>query len=190
MTWQVTGQGLADGAESLEGKPTWSKRCGVYVGCMFVDHMMLLQSAYGFSSTGPVMTGEQKQFKRNHITEWATESVWWVPAGVGIVSMYHDCHHDHLMYCFPYCRCWWHLKILLCLQAMVRLTKAVALLMVLACKDLAWELTPHAPHPSLQPTQLIKVGCSFCGYTVLRDWLWDQPDNDSGLLTYCFIRNK
>lgn len=42
---------------SLKELPGYTKRMGTYIGCMFVDHMHLLQHSYGFSSTGPVMTG-------------------------------------------------------------------------------------------------------------------------------------
>ena len=54
---QVSGEGLANAEHSLSGMSEWRRKCGVYVGCMFVDNMMLLQAGYGFASTGPVMTG-------------------------------------------------------------------------------------------------------------------------------------
>ena len=57
MSPQVCGEALADADAALQAMPGWAKRTGTYVGCMFVDHMSLLQRSYGYASTGAVMTG-------------------------------------------------------------------------------------------------------------------------------------
>ena len=59
---QVTSEALAGAEEGLQELPSFAKRTGTYVGCMFVDHMHLLQQGYGFPSTGPIMTGKQTLF--------------------------------------------------------------------------------------------------------------------------------
>lgn len=58
MHLQVTLEALVASKDGLQGLPDSKKSTGTYVGCMFVDHMQLLQQGYGLSSTGPVMTGE------------------------------------------------------------------------------------------------------------------------------------
>ena len=55
---QVTAEALAQAGTTAVDIPQLAKRTGTYVGCMFVDHMVLLQRGYGFPSTGAVMTGD------------------------------------------------------------------------------------------------------------------------------------
>eukprot|EP00884_Botryococcus_braunii_P010940 jgi/Botrbrau1/19848/Bobra.0124s0084.1 len=54
---EISEEALSEGAVILDVLPSWRKATGTYVGCMFVDHFAVLRQAYGYSSTGPVMTG-------------------------------------------------------------------------------------------------------------------------------------